>query len=135
MNIEIKHLAPYYPYKLMMRFIDSDGFGGFPDVELKNLNPKTISDSVAFKPLLRPLSDLTEEIEHNGEKFIPATVLWSYNPRPNIHVDIDDFANNEWIERLDDSDLRTMDYLSVAKLFEWHFDVFGLIEEGLAIKI
>ena len=26
-------------------------------------------------------------------------------------------------------------YIEVVKLFEWHFDVFGLIPEGLAIDI
>ena len=29
----------------------------------------------------------------------------------------------------------TTNYETIEKLFEWHFDVFGLIEKGLAIDI
>ena len=31
-------------------------------------------------------------------------------------------------------DYKWMYYHQIVKLFEWHFDVFGLIEKGLAVN-
>lgn len=33
------------------------------------------------------------------------------------------------------NDVSSMEYFHVKKLLEWHFDVFGLIESGLAIDV
>ena len=81
MKLEIKHIAPYLPYGLKAKF--------------QSINKKTCRKYVIgtisamysdcsiccydtvnatpdnFKPILRPLSDLTKEIEVNGEKFVP----------------------------------------------------------------
>ena len=77
------------------------------------------------KPILRPLSDLTKEIEVDGEKFVPAIELnWS-----NITTDILSKSINLTNKF---NNLFAFDY---KKLLEWHFDVFGLIEKGLAIDI
>ena len=49
--------------------------------EIFTLNPKLYSLiellnwSNVYQPLLRPLSDLTKEIEHKGEKFVPIIEL------------------------------------------------------------
>ena len=72
------------------------------------------------KLILRPLSDLTKEIEVNGDKFVPAKILkfdksQYYLLKNPIGYDIH--------------------YSSFVKLFEWHFDIFRLIEKGLAIDI
>ena len=84
------------------------------------------------KPLLRPLSDLTKEIEHGGEKFVP--IEWLLDNR-----DVD--AEYDFISALEDDWASAEDKMIFApfsiaqKLFEWHFDVFGLIEKGLAVNI
>lgn len=79
-----------------------------------------------IKPILRPLSDLTKEIEHNGERFVFS----------------DRYLSNSKIKMLLDNSLcsfnnplNDIDYNSVKLLLEHHFDVFGLIEKGLAINI
>lgn len=73
--------------------------------------------------ILRPLSDLTKEIEHNGEKFVPHTKLGG---RPNLtDYDIDYLSKK----------INVMSYGLITQLIEWHFDVFGLIEKGEAIDI
>ena len=74
-------------------------------------------------PILRPLSDITKEIEYGGEKFVP-TVNLGWNTVPlsfsasNIKMAVDTLTIHE-----------------AQKLIEWHFDIAGLIEKGEAIDI
>lgn len=142
MKLELKHLAPYLPYGI--------------SIEVSEYNNKYITDSwglkcqsdylvseynrgvrkgltlTQVKPILRPLSDLTKEIEHKGEKFVP------FDRYSDIFGSNDDVLfenmNNENNEM----------HYSVCKelphyVFDWlvsfHFDVFGLIDAGLAIDI
>ena len=93
-----------------------------------------------YKLLLRPLSKLTEEIEHNGERFIPAYQIFSgsYNKERKVHLETTNGVLDEiWItysngQIIDDE--HTMTYRDWRCLFEWHFDVFGLIEQGKAVE-
>lgn len=89
-----------------------------------------------FKPILRPLSDLTKTIEHKGETFKPSFVL------SRDFKDADDFIYlivqilNKKEVNLDL--IKVLEYcpLNVAlKLIEWHFDIAGLIEKGEAIDV
>lgn len=80
-----------------------------------------------IKPILHPLSDLTKEIEVDGEKFIPLNELkhlygWEY---------MWSYVNNNQGE----FNINAVKYACVKKLYEWHFDLFGLIEKNLAIDI
>ena len=142
MKLEFKHLAPYSPYKLNY-FIDfEDGdvavyemIGLFSDSGEVYLDGYEANlDSTNCKPILRPLSDLTKEIEVDGCKFVPIMVLeldshtLSVNQYSN-HLEIRGVESNEWTYAIDV-------YTEImCKLFEWHFDVFGLIEKGLAMDI
>ena len=145
MKIELKHLIAYLPYNVQVKYIGEDR------VWLKNGDITTLMPSdidrlckeAEFKPILRPLSDLTKEIEHKGEKYVPLDILagnlpyitsdsWFYNKGINIIIFFE--QNIQILEvSLDDYDL--MPYWIVKKLFEWHFDLQGLIPEGLAIDI
>jgi hypothetical protein len=126
MNLELKHLAPYLPYGLKVMY------NATPHLMTTQLLEQashwmTIGYAIESqsKPILRPLSDLTKEIEHNGKTFIPYTEMeWedvdpmeAFNINFNFRTEI---ACPLFIWQL---------------LFEWHFDVFGLIEKGLAIDI
>jgi len=76
MRLELKYLAPYLPYglkcevgqggirRMIAETIMTESFIGIDDVLL-----------YAHKPILRPLSDLTKEIEHNGENFVPLKII------------------------------------------------------------
>ena len=118
MELELKHLAPYLPYGLEI---------------INNVNKKrelTIyylnywkESGVELKPILRPLSDLTKEIKHDGDKFTPCTDY--YYIKDEL----------EELSALDSSYIRYTRYNVVKVLFELHFDFFGLIEKGLAIDI
>ena len=125
MKLELKHLAPYLPYKLKGNYEVSEVV---PSAKFELRSKDLRTDNIDFflnyaKPILRPLSDLTKEIEVNGDKFIPHIKLGG---RPNLKdYDIEYLSKN----------IDNMSYGLVSKLIEWHFDVFGLIQKGLAIDI
>lgn len=82
-----------------------------------------------IKPLLLHMSSLYTEITHNGKTFIPQKELdwgsWNdeigyivsaeYGENPRVAINVLDFIDDYY------------------KLLEWHFDVFGLIDKGLAL--
>lgn len=138
MKVELKHLAPYLPYGLTG--ISKEQYFGIETVvgystygKEKSIELTTNIDAIIieeFKPILRPLSDLTKEIEHNGEKFVP--IDWFENKYYTLDL-------HKQCKRLLEEDgenwIYQSDYMLVEHLFEWHFDVFGLIPEGLAIDL
>lgn len=122
MELELKHLAAYLPYGLKVTKkdwakifkMDNDG---------TTLNCVGIDYilKVNAKPILRPLSYLTKE-EVNGFSV-------------GVRLQLRHLINNE-IELFDDEAfLSRVSYYELDWLFERHFDVFGLIEKGLAIDI
>lgn len=152
MKLELKHLAPYLPYKLrvdlsalehfnldnkcdIIVYIDEFMYGytknkkvGFSSFRYSFVNFNTC------KPILRPLSDLhklidwnkdgeltsighlhgIEKVNEDGDEFYAEQFYVEYTQNPSYNLDIRYF--NWW-------------------LFEHHFDVFGLIEQDLAIDI
>jgi hypothetical protein len=192
MKLELKHVTPYLPYSLkgvvngwVLLVSGVDKPYTLSDVIIKFLNEKSDEPIQNIKLILHPLSDLTKEIEHNGEKFVPMVKLLHlyetnhFHENENLKCVIFDLSKiiscehnkYELINREDftvkylvpTSNLGTLIYsftydpeirrfacrdetrrmsLGVGhqldlfqKLFEWHFDVFGLIEQGLAIDI
>lgn len=98
-----------------------------------------------IKLILRPLSDLTKEIEVNGEKFVPIDVIKDEFLECDILIYGD--AGYGWIGLYNDNtlipfymecDMEIMPeihYRIVTFLAKWHFDIHGLISKGLAIDI
>lgn len=145
MTLELKHLAPYLPYGLEFECI---GDYEKPEVaKMTNFNNEGVHLATKYKPVmpragvyrefyeikpvLRPLSDLINEIEFNGEKFVPTDKL------DEEFYAITEYSHLSACLNFDDGIL-TINLLAepleiIQKLFEWHFDVFGLIEKGLAI--
>jgi hypothetical protein len=81
-----------------------------------------------------PLSSLTKEITINGETFVPKEkFLILYGS------DVADIGKNLWKEiftdNIENSHINTITYGVVQKLLEWHFVIFGLLENNLAINI
>lgn len=130
-KLTLEHLSPYLPYGLRMQTYSSkigylsqisynNGFGVQSyKVDSTNFQINGVSFTAGAKPILRPLSDLTKEIEHNGKKFVPYLKLGWGNGTQVIPTIIS--GNINVIEHY--------------KLLSWHFDVFGLIDAGLAIDI
>lgn len=180
-QLTIKELAPYLPYNLRILRPDNRTIltvCGLTTYGINNRwhyhfkeNGNTIGDmqSKGNKPILRPLSDLTVEIEHNGEKFVPIEKLlhiaqenlygykidslfkiisgesfltedsWAFiqhSERGRNAIFYRQTNQFRWFEYMVDGDIIRIDELVLfQKLFEWHFDVYGLIPDNLAIDI
>lgn len=108
------------------------------------------------KPILRPLSSLTKEIEHKGEKFVPiielakinyADISWTgkFTLDQNVvHFDSYKSINYFWYDKEDkcfvvlfsDETVRVKNQFELfQKLIEWNFDLFGGIDNGEAIDV
>ena len=133
MKLELHHLAPYLPYGLKGKDHNGEEMR-FTPILLAHIQ----ADRMGFTPILRPLSDLTKEIEHNGEKFVPWVKLKeSYPDFPYSH------NGHEALDYLDANPdvfgglliTKYCTYSIVQQLHEWHFDTFSLIENGLAVDI
>jgi hypothetical protein len=137
MELELKHLAGYLPYGLKAEMLDykNDYVNKKYDEIIgvhqwsKNKDWCLLTDGGSkpslerIKPILRNLSDLTKEIEVNGEKFVPSI---EYN-----HLRFEEIST---IKAGD----RAMGFIQVREqeiLYQLHFDIHGLIENNLAIDM
>jgi len=114
-DIKLKHIVGYLPYGLKMLSKND-----FVTPLIRDLRVDGFQFMIETrKPILRPLSDLTKEIEIDGKKFTPINFLHWNNECREIF-----FIYPE-----------TTSYSDVQQLYEWHFDVHGLIKADLAIDI
>lgn len=84
-----------------------------------------------IKPILRPLSDLTKEIEQNGEKFVPIDKILEeacFDLSKMNRDEINSYSNPILMPEL-------ISLTDALMLIEWHFDLAGLIERDEAINI
>ena len=124
-KLTIEKLAPYLPYGVKFYSITNkaktvlshgtiqikEGFGG--------VNHILTSDK--YKIALRPLSMLTEEIEHEGERFVPIEKIGLENDEGNLIALQYQILTGE------------LQYKLMAQLISWGLDVFELIPKKLAI--
>jgi hypothetical protein len=146
MELELKHLAPYLPYKLrfngsLLGFVN--GFYPYMDIKGSEAEQTSINTvlSEQWKPILRPLSDLTKEYINEFEvSFIEHiySESWMAGGYDVLNVGY----GHKIKSRADMSEIiistlkpHTNTWWVTQELFKWHFDVFGLIESGLAIDI
>lgn len=128
MKLELKHITPYLPYELKI-FEPLQSKGLILDLKMTTYNSERIGLPFLFEhgfykiqyglPILRPLSDLTKD------EFEELYDSMSYNTKMLILRD--DNLHYNWAE--------STPYFDFKKLLENHFDVFGLIEKGLAIDV
>jgi hypothetical protein len=78
------------------------------------------------KPLLRPMSDLFKDIVHNERKVNVSILL-------KRSLESSSVKSGKFLYPL--TEPLAMPYFLVQVLFEYHFDVFGLIKKGLAEPI
>ena len=134
-------------------------FGNFCLITSENNDAYDINFS---KPILFPLSSLTKEITINGKNFMPIKNLFelhhcgmrikerlqcfSFNKNKIKYDDFNcaitdgvnmfGYSNYGGFKAIDIDEYRDYTVINqlelLMKLFEWKFDVFGLIEAGLA---
>ena len=126
MKLELKHLAPYLPYGLQCM---AQGEGkqqfelqGISDISYADLHEigRTVCEQYDFEdifPILRPLSDFKKDLY--SETFKTFNLNWQNS---------EDFC-------LTPVSINSVSYELANILIKIHFDVFGLIEKGLAIDI
>jgi hypothetical protein len=161
MKLQIKHIIPYLPYGLKflyhgniykMRWINSIG-----DIDYNSQNdfidpfpPNIFNKELDLvKLIFRPLSDLTKEIEVNGEKFVPIERLFEleypankggkhnpyyYDTQTNYTRCSHCGTSYHLIVHINSELIFKQKYWIIQKLFEWHFNVFNL-PENLFIDI
>jgi hypothetical protein len=130
-RLQFTDLAPYFPYGLRVKYKEGVHYGICEISGLDLLGAKILGIDIwvlfkNLKPILRPFSDLINEIELNGKKFVPKDIL------DETHISNWTYGN---IKYVNSEMLKDAPFWFVEKLIEWQFDVFGLIDKGLAISI
>lgn len=149
MKLKIEHLSIYLAHELRMIF---EGKGGriitLRGITNQGENGVTITDGYGgmwldtcrFKPILRPLSDMFKEIEVDGKKFIPELIFDTNCSTVDSPIYLSNDKKRAYFKEFSSLDIREhhlsfMPYGMIDQLVSWHFDVFGLIDKGLAIDI
>lgn len=139
-KLTIKELAPYLPFKLQWTFDGSDNAHEVMGIDITDFGVHLFSPYGDYgkcridegKPLLRPLSSLTDEIEHNGERFVPIDKLElegyviGYN---GFSITIGQEEGYSFGYAID------VYNQIIQKLHEWHFDTANLLGRYLALPI
>ena len=143
-KLELKHLAPYLPFDLKL-------VGCQSALSARNLD-KWQNDEWELTPMFRPMERLSKWVNHSGNRFIPLNVMAAsmfpqYDDFEIIEeTDLCTMFNQNWLiigwrnnmlvmwENRENSFVRPapMNVYTWQCLFRWHFDVFGLIDKGLA---
>jgi hypothetical protein len=125
MKLELKHLAAYLPYGLKVKLNQNRNYkvGSIYTMHTQLLHDFTLRPD-AFKPILRPLSDLqNRDLD-----------LWI-----EFGIEIDEMNTHYLIDALVGGTFYAKDIHFAFRvreaLFKMHVDVFGLIDNGLAIDI
>ena len=174
-ELELKHLAPYLPYKLkgvltydrredfdsedwledndilkegsvwtICGYADSDLNIPIGEGEIDGFIWRNEMTYVNFhqgvKPILRPLIDLTKEIkDSNNYEFVYVESLEIGDDDSGTEYDHGNIKTIRLLKSIAENnnfhDVQYLPYLLVQDLIKHHFDVFGLIEKGLAIDI
>lgn len=116
MKLTIKELAPYLPYGVKVEYnmnFSIRELTGIDSLEEIYLQTKDGDSSFwyeihGFKPILRPLADLMVGVDFNEETIhkIQCKGIWA------------ELSLSQW-----------------ETVFQFHYDIFGLIEQNLAIDI
>ena len=127
MKLEFKHLASYLPYGLNIKDVKHGSvFEAFhfittphQDFSLFKGNLDQLINDKYLKPILLPLSSLTIDEMKN----ITGSSFYRYS---------EDFLENILNTMKIEIKSKKLPYYLMEKLFELKFDVYGLIEVGLA---
>ncbi len=131
MKLELKHLAPYLPYRVKLNLTrrlfertnvdirNCDFRHNYTTNELYLWHNEVTYGWHEIKPILRPLSDYTD---------ITSKAMSDLDCDLTDQMDIQEFA-------LKKMSLSSLLYSSFDVLTRNHVDIFGLIPEGLAIDI
>lgn len=134
MKLELKHLAAYLPYAIQIRY--KEVYGGYFYEELFHLETKILPQSmrVLIVNKMLPVCNVTPLLKH------PKNIT-----EDEISIIV---GHGKDLKLLNDNDTHMLGYFirawdsylkaplfAIEKLTEMQYDVFGLIDAGLAIDI
>jgi hypothetical protein len=139
MELEIKHLAPYLPYGLKLQYVVREKVektGVLQSISHRDFETHPTRVSIEglyneehiwmFKPILRPLSDLNNEIVINGEKHQMWLLINGQKALENVGIENMNGYQYSILE---------LSYNKIQTILKFHFDIFNLIGQGLAVDI
>jgi len=126
MSVDLKYSVLYLPYEVNVDMNYSNNYGTW----IKGIKKLTVSNYKILqghsKLVLRPLSQLTEPIEHNGEIIIVIDIIRKLGLG---HVDYITTEREGWIEDYGiDGWVNRIPYGIINILLYYHFDIYGLNE-------
>lgn len=129
-KLEKRYLIPYLHSDLKCQNINTQTVFVMKGISsrdsIQSNNDVSYGDLTTVKPILRPLSDLTKEKYANI--FFPCDCFDEVFGDTPIKNAIDFLKCGNVLELCND-------FYFWQKLFEHHFDVFGLIEKGQAVNM
>ena len=163
MKLELNHLAPYLPYELQMAYIVRDEIveiGSLDKVFIYidatykiryGINNNDVEHEWMFKPFLRSLSSMTKEEAYEFGVMLMGEADMDYKEIGVGEMELmgDTYPTIMYQDKMNEeysvmvqfaptgisvSVVDLMPYAAYEWLFEHHFDVFGLIDKGLAIE-
>lgn len=138
MELELKHLKGYLDHGLKgvkcagapvyyLHSLSKDKFLWKPFYTKGEINGRLL-DRIDCKPLLYPLSSLTKEIEHDGERFVPIERI-NKDGCLSIEHGVNGYGKDYLLFIYADGDdsISFSEFENVIeKLYEWHFNVHNL---------
>lgn len=152
-KLELKHICGYLPWGLQVEYNNRSCkmevlYAETDEVYLRfeNCIEGEIADICCIKPLLRPISSLREPLEDGSVPIVDIADLF-LKPRKHKLLDGKAVSKYGYLE-FEDSTKRfferdgsgelfqpTHSFEMTEYLFQHHFDVYGLIDKGLAINL
>lgn len=144
-KITLTELAAYLPYRMQF-IVEVPVWEGNPPEpshmieQTETLTVENIAKCLQFSicPILRPLTDLVKHVDLPGHEnmTVAAKEIWPLGLKEDYGFEMDFIMPKEWNDKMKQTPIPYIwAYHEVESMLEYHFDVFGLIEAGLAIDI
>ena len=138
--MKLSEIVGYLPYGLKGQIQENIHRGWLSSGTIITLGIDSLDmliEDKSIKPILHPLTDLTKPITVDGKEFVPIDELQVVDSFATTYCEITKtikmfpdgtFDNVEWVFLFEFNEV-------VELLYQWHFDIHGLIEKGKAIDI
>lgn len=122
-KLETKHLVGYLPYGL--KILGHNEYFTLSDIDSRKTLTPSDTVELQYKPILRPLADLKLDIF--SEQFFEDQSEWIGNDGTPL-AKVNDFLTQSNVLDV------CFPYGIWELFFRHHFDIFGLIDAGLALN-
>jgi len=121
MKLQLEKITPYLPYSI-------DIINNVGKRKELSINEFTYHFEKGFKPVLRPLIDTqTLPVNFGSEVGVFKDNFFGFTNFEYYYNEYLEYGRAYWHNRAP--------YVVVKRLLEYHFDVFGMIEDGLAVDV